>query len=92
MPLIHTPHTQTTRLYFLFFSACQVDWAFSQSVDVIFLGTNFTSSSVAFCCTAFIAYGAWVRGIAKDHVTVKKNKWMICNKLEGFQAKPLSTS
>ena len=89
--MIHTPHIQTTRFYFLFFSAYQIDWALSQSVDVICLETHFTSSSVAWR-TAFVAYGTWVRGIAKDHVTVKKNKWMICNKLESVQSKPLDTS
>ena len=90
LPLIHTPHIQTTRLFFLPFSAYQIDWALSQSVDVIFLETHFTSSSVAWR-TVLIAHGAWVRGITKYHVTVKKNKWMICNKLESFQTKPLDT-
>ena len=83
---LHTTFIQNIPALFL---SCKVEWALGQRVHVTsHVITRFTSSSAAWW-TFLSALGAWVGCVADNHVTVNEHKWMLCNELEGFQAKPL---
>ena len=84
IPFISRPPDCFSSLFFEHY----LNWALSQRVDVSHVSTRLASSSSAWW-TSFNAFG--VSGITNNHITVNKNKGMMCNELERFQTKPLGT-